>query len=133
MKLDQTDTGAALDTNNIQSQGYRHYLIYFLDRVETGMVEELDLSQTADDVLEAYFFSENKQLHVFRYQNQVQAVVCEQEDQDDTFDETQLLMSSQYGESIRIRHFFTYDDDGQASVIYTKLCELNGGKEHPHA
>ena len=133
MKLEQTDVSQAFDQAALEQEGYQHYLIYFLSRVETGDVKELDVNDLKEDMVEAYFFNERSQLHLFRYQGDWQAVICEAEEGDDSFDETQLLMSSDYGESMRIRHFFTFDEDGQASVQYSKLCELRVGKGDQNA
>lgn len=129
MRRELTDVGQALTKEYWQEEGYRYLWKQELGSVELLTVEEAD-SLKESRLLEARVFAKGKELHLFCYENELRAVVTTEEDGDDFFEEKQLLLE-RFGESITLRHYIDYEDDGQAYIIQTVLQDYEG-KEKQH-
>ncbi|MBE5924766.1 MAG: hypothetical protein E7271_09960 [Lachnospiraceae bacterium] len=112
------------DIKNIDINNYCYAWVQEYDSVKLGTVN--DVSIDYDNIIEARFFSSDKELHIFCYDDEMCAVEIIKEDEDDYFEEKQILRK-RFGKNITLRYYVDYEDDGQAYIVNTVLsdCELN--------
>lgn len=105
-------------------ENYRYVWIQGYDIVNLGEVKDVKINY--DTIIEARFFSPDKELHIFPFGDEMCAVEIIKEDNDDYFEEKQMLRK-RFGKSITLRYYIDYEDDGQAYITNTVLsdCELN--------
>lgn len=112
-----------LSLSGLLEEGYRYIWIQEMDHVELKPLSEVELC--LDRMIEARVFSEKKEIHLFQMEDMWRAIETVREDQDDCFEEVQLLRTK-YGKKIILRHYVGYDDDGQA---YIKRSVIAGYEE----
>ncbi|URZ15116.1 hypothetical protein CLFE_011340 [Clostridium felsineum DSM 794] len=93
-------------------------------------VKEIDNFYFLDDLIEAKFFNEIKEASIIKNDDEkFSVVIFDSEGNNDFVEEQQILQKHKSpfkneNDKLVIRHFFKYDDDGQAYVYYTKLCDI---------
>ncbi len=104
---------------------YQYAWIQEYDKVILSEASKVYLDM--DNLIEARFFNESKEFHIFN-QDALVCVETEMEDSDQYFEEKQLLRKK-FGKNITIRHYFGFDIgsdnvkvDGQAYIKYSALC-----------
>ena len=115
-----------LATDKLLEIGYRYAFIQRIGSVYIGPIEkcgELD----PDEILEARFFEEGKELHVFSYEGTLLGVVTESESGDEYIEEKQILREK-YGKTLTLRGYLIYDEnDNQARIGHTVFTNYEGG------
>lgn len=100
-------------------EGYQFLWLQEYGRVELGTVEGKTIDYSR--LIEARVFSRDKELYIFE-DDGIQAVETVYEEGDDCFEETQLLRG-RFGRQITLRHYVGYEEDGQAYVARTVVCD----------
>ena len=132
MKVNETDIKNLSDEklkNLFIEKGYGFIWHQSLDAVEIGRLA--DTRFTREKLIEARIFGNNKEMHIFFYDDDFIAIECVGEDSDlnvgsldnipkdrehiHYFDEIQLL-PEKYGKTITFRNFIEYEEDGQAYI-----------------
>lgn len=117
-----------LDVEKLMTDQYRFAFVQRVGSVYIGLIEGCGILNP-DEILEARFFEEEKEMHVFKYDEKLEAVVTEYEDGDEYIEERQLLRGK-YGEFLILRFYLFFDEnDGQARIGHTvfKYYERGGG------
>lgn len=101
---------------------YKYALVY--------MISELKLCQTAyigeidwEECLEARFFSEDKELHIFDGEDGKKAVEVKDDGKENII-EKKIQLDNKFrniGKFISVQEYLAYDKDGQVSVEITRL------------
>lgn len=101
---------------------YKYALLYMISEVILDKTESLSEINWAE-CTEARFFSEDKELHFFDLDGEMQAVVVSDEDgNDELVKEYELAGKFQnVGNSVFVKEYIDYDEDGQANVVLTRL------------
>ena len=105
-------------------ESYRYVWVQEYDSVNLGKGKDVTINY--DNIIEARFFSSDKELHIFLFGDALCAIEIIKEEKDDYFEEKQILRK-RFGKSITLRYYIDYEDDGQAYIVNTVLsdCELN--------
>lgn len=83
-----------------------------------------------DDLIEAKFFDDDREISIIKSDDEkFLVVIFDSEGNNDFVEEQQILQKHKSpfkneNDKLVIRHFIKYDDDGQAYVYYTKLCDI---------
>lgn len=118
-----------IDKNELLNEGYKYALLYYLNDLYFGDIE--DIKEINKDILvEGFFFNENKELHFFE-DNNFDGIVTEHEENEDGFYEEYLLKSrlgnklekNKYNK-LKVFNYISYEEDGQAFIKYTALKEV---------
>lgn len=128
MQRESIDVKRALTREYWQGEGYQYIWKQELGGVELQMVAEAN-SLEEEQLLEARIFTKNKELHLFYCEDELRAVVTTEEAEDDPIEEIQLLME-RFGHSITLRHYIDYEQDGQAYIKQTVLCDYVKEEHH---
>ncbi|NLZ83995.1 MAG: hypothetical protein GX915_10070 [Clostridiales bacterium] len=109
---------------------YEYALIYLNDEVILGKARELKnkISVALDSckLMEARFFSHDKELHIFERNNQWSCVITRGVNTPSVTKEYKLSEGFGKGKSILVRESLDYDEDGQ---VYVAKTALSGIKE----
>lgn len=115
-------TEVRLDEVNERAREHEYALLHMISEQRFGRTEEL-AEIDWEECLEARFFSEQGELHVFDADGERKAVAIE-----DTGDglvlEKQYKLARAYaqlGKYIVVQEYLTYDEDGQLLVDLTRL------------
>lgn len=115
---------------------YQFGLVYQLEKILLGTVEKIQSEIVWEECLEARFFSEEKELHIFDYNGTYRAVCVEDEEKSNeeksskyVLEGKQIKLSSQFHEQsgfdfYKVKKYISYDEDGQAVVELTRLTGL---------
>lgn len=109
---------------------YPYALLYYLSEVKltecAKLVGEIDFSQ----LLEARFFGEQGELHIFRDEEQLRAVEVKETGKTDYIEKKVILGKNfqEAGRYLRVRKYVDYDEDGQAFIALTRLHRIEGGE-----
>lgn len=115
-----------IDKNDLLEEGYKYALLYYLNDLYFGNVE--DMKEINKDILvEGFFFNEDKELHFFE-DNNFEGIVTEHDSEEDGFYEEYILkrrlgnklVRNKY-DKIKVFNYVSYEEDGQAYVKYTAL------------
>jgi len=109
----------ALDRDKLISLGIQYGLVYYLDKVKLDRIDNLELDE--EEILEARFFSKNKEVHVFRRDGLEASLFIDEGEE--YFDDSQLLMKK-FGKKIYIRNYINYDEDNQAYIRYSRPIDV---------
>ena len=108
----------------IQRVGFYPYaLVYNMSSLYFGKVEEIG-SLDWEECMEARFFSEQEELHLFhRGEQMVGAVIGDSDDQGVILRSYQLdaPWCSSYGKTVLVKEYLEEDEDGQVYVSATRL------------
>lgn len=98
---------------------------------------EKNIDKYFEDLIEAKYFNEENEISVMEAEEEVFSVyefknTGSKTDYTDYIEEKQILTKhkSPYGgenDKLVIRHYLEYDEEGQAYVDYTKLCNVERG------
>ncbi|WP_029452511.1 hypothetical protein [Clostridium algidicarnis] len=128
MKMVEIPLSDALDKRKLIGDNFEYALIYALNEVKFGRLKDIDICDK-ELLIEGRIFNKQKELHIFRCGEDLKAVLVEDEKEDDTFEEKQLL-EEWFGKEIKIKHYIAYDkNDNQAYIDYTRLCGAVMGGE----
>ena len=120
MRTNKLPAESLLTKDALRERGYRYAWIQSISSVQIDEIDNLSLEPGS--VIEARFFNETGELHVFSYNDSLTAVETVMEDGDKTTEEVQILRGK-YGKSITLRNFIDFDpQDGQAYISRTVLC-----------
>lgn len=121
MKLEKLPVLECLNLEYLKQHNFSYGLVYLYDKVQLNKIEELDLDQ--ENLIEAKFFNDHSQLHIYK-RDELEAVLVTDEDDEDFFTETQILMNDKYGKEMRIKNYLNYDKDGQAFIAYSRPYQV---------
>lgn len=83
------------------------------------------------ELLEARFFSAEREIHVYRDAGTLRGVCVSDTDADaDAVMERYPLENPRLGDWIAVRRYLDYDEDGQAFVVARRLADWKGGDSH---
>lgn len=99
-------------------------LIRRLSDVTLGASPE---SFSAEELLEARFFSENQEIRIFRDGETMRAVRLGVEPDDEYLEECRVIENPAFGKNLTVRKILTYDEDGQCCVKTTMPVKWEGG------
>lgn len=108
---------------------YEYCLIYKISEVilnQTAQVSEIDWKE----VQEAWFFGEQGQLHIYRDEDLLSAVLIDDAELSDahTLEKAYRLMDKfrkvTGKKMLVVKEYMDFDEDGQAYVAYTRLLRL---------
>ena len=120
------DIREILNVENLLAERYRFAFIQRVGSVFIGPIEMCG-ELNPDEILEARFFEEEKEMHVFRYDGNLEAVVTEHENGDECLEEKQILRGK-YGKFLTLRNYLIFDEnDGQARIGRTVFMNYEGG------
>ena len=124
MQINTVDLDTAFNKAKLIEAGYRYAWVQSISSTELGKIEEVTLNR--ENLLEARVFCEEKELHLFYYDNQLSAVEVVKETNDHYIQERQLLRKK-FGTSITLRNYIGYDcEDSQAYISHTVFCDYEG-------
>ena len=140
--VDNTPLMEIISPDWLRKEGYRYAWLQCVSSVSLGGIEEVS-GLEAEDILEARFFNEEKELRLFRYEDELRAVETVQ-DNDDLLlkkirdqgecvnftcsgnghlyiEETQILRerfaAAYKKKKLKLRSFLDFDEDGQVFVL----------------
>ena len=116
----------SLDQAYQKIEHYDYALVYMFSSVILCKTENLDDTDW-EECLEARFFSERAELHLFERDGDMQAVEIADDGSDkDTFIKKYQLDSkfAAMGRNIYVKEYLDYDEDGQINVSLTRLCGI---------
>ncbi len=107
---------------------YEYGLIY---RISDVLLEKTDalLGMDPEEFLEARFFSKEEEMHVFRRNGKLQAVLVDDGAFSDSIDRVYFLGGGfrKTGERLRVRQYLSQDEDGQTYIALTRLAGIERG------
>ena len=120
MRTNEFSVSEVLNGHALLDKGYRYGWIQSISSVQIGDIDSLDIN--SESLLEARFFNEEKEMHIFNYNDSLKAIETVLEKCDHAIEEKQILRKK-YGKTVTLRNFIDFDpDDGQAFVCRTVLC-----------
>lgn len=104
---------------------YRYALVYRTDGIILGNTAEIGDIEWGE-CLEARFFDESRELHVYEEDGALCAVEVEKISDDDCLMKKYELRKHYFGENkcLCVCEHFDYDEDGQAFVALTRLTGI---------
>lgn len=114
-----------VDTALAHISEYRYALVYQISGIlfcGTGELHGFDLGEC----LEARFFDADKELHIYEEDGNWCAVKISGTEDDDCLIKRYELQERYFGAAkyLRVCEHLTYDEDGQASVVLTRLTGI---------
>lgn len=85
-----------------------------------------------EDLIEAKFFNENQEISIMKYEDEEKFSVVEFDGKDKEYVEERQILNKNKSpfegdkDKLVIRNYIDYDEDGQAYIYYTKLCDVKG-------
>ena len=116
-----------LDKSYLENQGYKYCLVYFLNDLYFGDIEDLE-NLDSDIVVESFFFNDKKELHFFE-DNGYEGIITEDDQNGKSFTEV-FELKKRLGNDLRenkyskleVVNYIDYEEkDRQAYVKYTAL------------
>lgn len=105
-----------------QLNQYEYAYVYMMSKMVLCKVDELPLIDW-EECLEARFFSADRELHIFKGNNGMQAVLIEDEGSVDC-SIRQYELAPKFkgvGKKLEVQEYLDYDEDGQIYVVQTRL------------
>lgn len=109
---------------------YDYALIYYMSSMIFAPITDI-VDMNEEECLEAYFFNEKGQLHIYRNEDELTA-------REFTEEENLTVVEKKYGlanvfkgigSAVIVREYLESDDDGQMYVAYKRLSAIAHGKE----
>lgn len=125
LELNKSEAEKICSENNFKYAWINTYSNLYLSKVE-----EIDNFHFLDNLIEAKFFNKIKEASIIKNDDEkFSVVIFDSEGNNDFVEEQQILQKHKSpfkneNDKLVIRHFLKYDDDGQAYVYYTKLCDI---------
>ena len=98
---------------------------HFISDFKVGTPEEIGAFDKGD-CIEARFFSIDKEIHVFRENDEL---ICTESIDDGTFYDADYELENRFrstGKYVVVRNYLVIDEDGQCIVSGTRLVEIKG-------
>lgn len=108
---------------------YQYALIYMMSEIIFCKTADLDAPDWGE-CLEARFFDENKELHIYEEDGKLRAVKIDGSVDSDCLTKKYKIRSCYFGQTEKERKYLCvcehldYDEDGQAFVILTRLTGI---------
>lgn len=105
---------------------YEYALIYMISEIRLVCTKDAETLNWTE-CIEARFFSDDKELHIFEQDGEKVAVEVYDtgEPQDEIIKEYPLAHKFHYmGKKLYVKEYIEYDEDGQAYVALTRLQEI---------
>jgi hypothetical protein len=105
-----------------QVNQYEYAYVYMMSKMVLCKVDELPLIDW-EECLEARFFSEDRELHIFEGNDGMQAVLIEDGDSVDCNIRSYELVPKfkGVGKELEVQEYLDFDEDGQIYVVQTRL------------
>ncbi len=108
------------------SKNYNFGLVYMLSELKVfkNSIPNVDWEQ----VIEARFFDENSEIHIFNYNDEMKAVLVKDTNNND-FILTKYELAKNFkniANTLVVKQYLDYDEDGQAFIKLTRLESLEG-------
>lgn len=112
-----------VDCSEMDRTEYAYGLVTRLSEVKFLSGKEAAEEPFDDELLEARFFDEKRELHIWREPDGLRAVLAEETDEANPirseFEVTAALGGVQ---TLQQAQYLAYDEDGQAYIALTRLC-----------
>lgn len=110
----------------LKELGFKYGIIYNFDSIVTEKIEDLKID--IGNIMEARFFNEEKELRIFRDEDEIKGTIFVEKEDTKFIEKTVVLCKrneeSKYANQLRFKKYIDYDDDNQAYIKYTKPCKL---------
>ncbi len=115
----------AMDKARERISQYRYALVYMVSGIVFGNAAEIGKIEW-DECLEARFFDENRELHVYEGDDGLCAVEVRKTSDEDCLMKKYELRRQYFGEKKRlcVCEHLDYDEDGQTFVALTRLAGI---------
>lgn len=105
------------------------YKYAYLQMMSEHILDEVSkLASIAwDELLEGYVFDDEKQLHIYREDDELVAVIIDDDMGEAHYIDREYELSKKYdalGKNVIIREYLLADDDGQSYVAATRLVSI---------
>ncbi len=123
MKRDILEPGEAVELGKALPWAFvREYSRVTLGRTADGADPE--------EMLEAFFFSPEKEVRLWRQGGSLHAAVLTEEAGDVYLEERYALDDPRLGREITVRKYVSFDEDGQAFIAASRLSGWKGDEEN---
>ena len=107
---------------------YEYGLVYENSAMLFGQTEELR-EVDWEQLQEAFFFDNNAQLHIFSDEDELKAIIIEDEEGDEYQLRTYLLnrtdaRTSAVGKELVVKEYLEQDEDGQVYIKCTRMIDV---------
>ena len=104
---------------------YEYALVYEISELLLGRTDSLPQIHW-EECMEARFFSENRELHLYERNGQMEAVEISDADEEESVVKRYALCAKfrSAGRFLKVKEYIRYDEDGQACVALTRLCGI---------
>ena len=127
MKMEECLRSVSLADAEALIKAYEYGLMIMISDMKLVAVDGLELPDW-DECIEAYFFNEDGQLHIYRNEEeQLIGVVMEEKKDLNYHDVTYALAENKKifaGDKVIVREYLDVDEDGQTFVAYTRLKSI---------
>lgn len=117
----------ALDKGFLLDLGLNYGIIYNFDSVLSERIGDIVID--VDNIIEARFFNEDKEIRIFRNEDQIDGTIFVEKDNPDYLEKRVLLYprdrSLEYANKLDVRKYIDYDQDNQAYIRYTRPTKLH--------
>ena len=121
----------SLEEAKRKAEQYVYGLVYLLDEVLLGKIETIKEKICWEDCIEARFFSEQGELHIFDYNGEERAVCVEETEETESYQsslERTYPLAEKFGKqrfhTFQVKEYLGCDEDGQVTVLLTRLVGL---------
>lgn len=122
----------SLEEAKKKAEQYLYGLVYLFDEILLGKIESIKNKICWENCIEARFFSEQGELHIFDYNGEKRAVCVEekadtenkQSDINDKYYNLSKKFQTNEFHAFRVREYLGCDEDGQVKVMLTRLVGL---------
>lgn len=116
-----------LDKSYLEKEGYKYCLIYYLNDLFFGDIQDLE-EINSDIAVEAFFFNDKKEVHFFE-ENGYEGIITQDDGKGECFTESFELkkrlgnnLSNNKYSRLEVVNYLDYEeDDSQAYIKYTAL------------
>lgn len=122
-----------MDDVKLGLASYKYALIYGMSEVLLCPISANDLSHSLfdtsllDNCIEAYIFDEKRQIHLYRKDDILVGISCEEIESCNNYIDKKYELSARFAKEkkdVIIREYYETDDDGQIRVAYVRLVDL---------
>lgn len=121
----------SLEEAKQRAEQYSYGLVYLFDEILLGKTEKIKHQICWEDCMEARFFSEQGELHIFDYNGEKKAVCVEENAEADSnksvFEKSYPLAGKFQKDgyhTFQVKEYLGCDEDGQVTVLLTRLAGL---------
>lgn len=124
-------TSLSFEEAKERAEQYTYGLVYLFSEILLGKTENIKDKICWEDCMEARFFSEQGELHIFDYNGERRAVCVEDGTETGKFEialDKSYPLAKEFEKigyhSFKVREYLEGDADGQAVIVLTRLVEL---------